>query len=192
MEELRQLALPILPTLANRPELALLQHGPSMPYLLGFHAIHFWNPWSILINPGYFLFLGPEISLKTPQPTVSWEQNKKNSKEQWWDLHRVIGHASEVLNHQIRKSSPMGMRIKFQKTKIFNFDAWCFVLSKRLWFFLGKIIKQSTIYSRPCPDLTLHSLLRNSAVYLTLIFEKLTFNLDFLSLFKNQNTNLCL
>ena len=130
--------------------------------------------------------------LKRWRSTVSWEQNIKNFKEHWWDLHRVIGYASEVLNHQIRKYSLMGMRIKFQKTKIFNFDAWCFVLSKRLWFFLGKIIKQSTIYSRPCPDLTLHSLLRNSAVYLTLFFEKLTFNLDFFSLSKNLNTNLCL
>ena len=36
-----------------------------MPYLLGFHAIHFWNPWRILINPGYVLFLGPEILSKT-------------------------------------------------------------------------------------------------------------------------------
>ena len=36
-----------------------------MPYFRGFHAIHFWNPWSILINPWYFLFLGSEILLKT-------------------------------------------------------------------------------------------------------------------------------
>ena len=36
-----------------------------MTYLIGFHAIHFWNPRSTLINPGYFLFLGYEILLKS-------------------------------------------------------------------------------------------------------------------------------
>ena len=35
-----------------------------MPYLLGFHAKHFWNPWSILINPGQVLCLGSDILLK--------------------------------------------------------------------------------------------------------------------------------
>ena len=37
-----------------------------MPYLVGFQATHFWNPWSILINPRYILFLVPKILLKTP------------------------------------------------------------------------------------------------------------------------------
>ena len=40
--------------------------------------------------------------------TASWEQIKKNFKEHWRDLHRVIRHASEVPNHHIRKSFPTG------------------------------------------------------------------------------------
>ena len=36
-----------------------------MPYLLGFHAIHFLNPWSILINLWWLLMLGPEILSNT-------------------------------------------------------------------------------------------------------------------------------
>ena len=40
-------------------------HCPSMPYFLGFHVMHFWNPWRMLINPWYVLFMGPEILLKT-------------------------------------------------------------------------------------------------------------------------------
>ena len=36
-----------------------------MPYLLGFDAIHFWNPLSILFNPMEVLFLVPEVLLKT-------------------------------------------------------------------------------------------------------------------------------
>ena len=43
-----------------------------MPYLLGFHAKHFWNPWSILINPRYVLFLVPKILLKTALAYCEW------------------------------------------------------------------------------------------------------------------------
>ena len=36
------------PILANSPKLGRIgsgsQHGPSTPYFLGFHAVHFWNP----------------------------------------------------------------------------------------------------------------------------------------------------
>ena len=66
MEGLCQLAQPIL---ANSPNLGRIgiasQHGPSMPYLLRFHAIHFWNPRSILVNPMQVLWMVFEILLRS-------------------------------------------------------------------------------------------------------------------------------
>jgi len=49
----------------NGTESAVLAStDPSMPCLRGFHAIHFKNPLSILINPIKFLWMVFEILLK--------------------------------------------------------------------------------------------------------------------------------
>ena len=57
--------MPILPNFGESARTGYASlHGPSTLYLVGFHAIHFWNPWSILISPWQFLFLRPEIWLK--------------------------------------------------------------------------------------------------------------------------------
>ena len=41
-----------------------------MPYLVGFHLIHFCNSWSMIIHPVKVLLLIPEFFKKLPQPTT--------------------------------------------------------------------------------------------------------------------------
>ena len=51
-----------------------------MPYLLGFHAIHFWNPWSILINPVLVLLMLFEILFKIASALCEYACTKLSVK----------------------------------------------------------------------------------------------------------------
>ena len=46
-----------------------------MPYLLGFHAIHFWNPWGTLINPVWILLMMFKIVFKIASALCTFYSN---------------------------------------------------------------------------------------------------------------------
>ena len=79
--------------------------------------------------------------------TVSWVQNKKNFKEHWWNLCRIIRHASEVPNHHIGKSLPIGLYIKFFKTDISYLNSLIFSRKKNVLQILADFVKALTMHT---------------------------------------------